>query len=110
MTHYFSFNGLAKRQEYWAIIFVAFAAAIVTTIFTEALILINTEGAVFGLLFLIAVCIALIWLQLATAARRCRDAAISPWWILLFVIPYINFVVTIVFGVLSSKNVGEDDV
>lgn len=110
MTHYFNFKGLAKRQEYWAVIFIAFALAFAATLFTEALVLINTEGAVFGLLFLIAGFIALIWLQFATAARRCRDAAISPWWVLLFLIPYINFVVTIVFGVLPSKNVGEDNV
>ena len=110
MTHYFNFKGLAKRQEYWAVIVIAFALAFVATLFTEALILINTEGAVFGLLFLIAGFIALVWLQFATAARRCRDSGISPWWVLLFLIPYINFVVTIVFGVLPSKTLGEDDV
>jgi len=110
MTHYFNFKGLAKRQEYWAVIVIAFALAFTAGFFTEVLILFNTEGALFGLLFLVVGCIALIWLQFATAARRCRDAGISPWWVLLLVIPYINFVVTIVFGVLPSKTVGEDDV
>jgi len=110
MTRYFSFNGVAKRQEYWAVIVIAFALAFVTTLFTEAFVLMNTEGALFGLLFLLAGLVALIWVQLATAVRRCRDAAISPWWVVLFVIPYINFIVTIVFGVLRTAETGGDNV
>jgi uncharacterized membrane protein YhaH (DUF805 family) len=109
MTKYFSFKGLAKRQEYWAIMLIAFALTFVTTLFTEALVLINTDGAIIGLLFLIAAIVALVWLQFATAARRCRDAGISPWWVVVFVIPYINLVATVVFGVLKTADAGDDD-
>jgi uncharacterized membrane protein YhaH (DUF805 family) len=40
--------------------------------------------------------------MLATAIRRCRDAGISPWFTLSFLVPYINFIVFIVFGVLNT--------
>ena len=109
MTSYFNFNGLAKRQEYWAVMIIAFAFAFVGSVMLQTFALLNAESAVFALILLVVGFIALVWLQLATAARRCRDAAISPWWAVLFIIPYINFVVAIVFGVLPTKISGDDD-
>jgi uncharacterized membrane protein YhaH (DUF805 family) len=40
--------------------------------------------------------------MIATSIRRCRDAGINPWFTLSFLLPYINFIVFIVFGVLKT--------
>jgi len=103
MSRYFSFTGLAMRQEYWAVVFITFAVTFFGTIILEGLMFTGTTGIYIGVIGLIALVIAALWLQFATAARRCRDAGISPWWVLLFLIPYVNFVATIVYGCLQSK-------
>ena len=108
MTQYFSFYGTAKRQEYWAVIFISFAVAFLATLVSEALLfMIDPNAGIASIFVLLAVIIATAWLQLATAVRRCRDAGISPWWVVLFLIPYVNFVLTIVLGVIRSDESNE---
>jgi len=94
MTQYFSFYGTAKRQEYWAVIFISFAIAFIGTVLSEPLLL-------------LAIILTVAWLQLATAVRRCRDAGISPWWVILFLLPWVNFILTIVLGVIKSDESNE---
>jgi len=103
MSRYFSFKGLATRQEYWAVIFITFAVTFFGGILLQGMMFTGETGVYIGAIALIALVISGIWLQFATAARRCRDAGISPWWVLLFFIPYVNFVATIVYGCLQSK-------
>lgn len=103
MLRYFDFTGLATRQEYWAVIFIVFAATFTGYIVLEGLLLSGATGLHLGVFGIFALVIAGVWLQFATAARRCRDAGISPWWVLLFFIPYVNLVATIVYGCLQSK-------
>jgi uncharacterized membrane protein YhaH (DUF805 family) len=44
-----------------------------------------------------------VWLMLATTIRRCHDAGINPWFTVLLLVPYIDFIVFIVFGCLSTE-------
>jgi uncharacterized membrane protein YhaH (DUF805 family) len=59
-------------------------------------------GIIIGSIIMIVTSLTLTWTMLATAIRRCRDAGISPWFTLSFLVPYINFIVFIVFGVLNT--------
>ena len=75
--------------------------AIITMIFF-VLTLIGTIGVVVGSIILLITSATLTWAMLATSIRRCRDAGISPWFTLSFLVPYLNFIVFIVFGVLKT--------
>jgi uncharacterized membrane protein YhaH (DUF805 family) len=100
---YLATDGIATRSEYWGVYLSTWLIlAIVTTLFF-VFTLIGTTGIVIGSIIMIASAISLTWAMLATSIRRCRDAGISPWFTLSFLVPYVNFVVFIVFGVLKSE-------
>lgn len=100
MPQIFNFNGVAKRQEYWAVVVIS----LLTT--TAGTLMVNSGTAMaFAALIILA---ATLWALLATSARRCRDAAISPFWTVLLFIPYVSLVVTVVIGMLGTKTIEED--
>ena len=96
MKEYFSFNGVAKRQEYWATVLLA----IIGTVFGLVLV---EGGSAFAALVALVVLISTLWILLAVTVKRLRDAGLHPLWTVLIVIPYVSFVATIVFGVIQSK-------
>ena len=97
MQQYFSFNGTAKRQEYWAVLIIS----IITTIVGLALV---EGGSAVSALVALVLLIGTLWVLLATTVRRLRDAGLNVWWILLIFVPYISFVAHIVFGAIGSKD------
>lgn len=103
MTEYFKFNGVATRSEYWAVMIIANIVGLVLGVAGGAMIGAEAGLQVFGLLLLLATVIAQVWLSFATGARRSRDAGINPWWVLTFLLPYINIIVLIVIGVLKTQ-------
>lgn len=97
MQQYFSFNGTAKRQEYWAVLIIS----IITTIVGLALV---EGGSAVAALVALVLLVGTLWVLLATTVRRLRDAGLNVWWILLIFVPYVSLVVHIVFGVIGSKD------
>jgi len=104
---YFSFSGLAKRQEYWAVTLLTFFVG--WTIFVLSLILAGVvamaspiTGGFFVIAFTIAWIVGSFWLVLATSVRRCHDSDIHPLWVLLWFIPVINFWWWIIIGCLPT--------
>ena len=100
MKHYFDFNGVTKRQEYWAIILLSFLGMALGMTLT-------IDENILSLLIALAVLIGTFWLILATTVRRLRDAGLNTWWILVTLIPYIGTVATIVFGCIPTA-INED--
>ena len=103
MKQYFRFEGTAKRQEYWAVIILAYVLSFSLGFIMGGLMVTGATGLYLGVIGLIAVIVAGFWVQLATTIRRCRDADISPWWTVLIYVPYINIVAIIVYGAIGSK-------
>lgn len=133
LRKYFSFEGLAKRQEYWVI----FAASCIFFIvgwsayyategeslrgclvlygsvncggkITSVSGVSNVLGVVAGspaVLWAVLVPIGLFsgWIYLAVAARRLRDMGWNPWISLTTVIPYLGIIPAIAIGALPSK-------
>jgi len=104
---YFSFSGLAKRQEYWAVTLLTFFGG--WMVFVVSLImagLVAIVAPVLGGMFVVSLTIAWIvgsfWLVLATTVRRCRDSDIHILWTLLWFIPFINFWWWIIVGCLPT--------
>jgi len=96
MKKYFNFNGVAKRQEYWAVHVIAVLAMIVGFVVLE-----GSNGL--GALVALGIFITALWAILATTIRRLRDAGLSTWWILATFVPYVGTVATIVFGCVGSN-------
>ena len=94
----FSFDGVAKRQEYWAVQIAAFVYILAALIIVGNPFLTDLTAllVLFGF-------IATIWALLATTTRRLRDAGISLWWMLVYLIPYVSTVAAIVFGCIKTK-------
>jgi len=101
---YSAFKGVATRSEYWGVIFVTWAISLIIGVLATVFISAGGLGAFVGLILLLFLIVFNIWLNLATVIRRCRDADINPWFVLLLLIPYVGFVAMIVFGCLSSKS------
>lgn len=97
MQQYFSFNGTAKRQEYWAVLIISILLLVV------GLALVEGGSAVAALVALVLL-VGALWVLFATTVRRLRDAGLNVWWILLIFVPYVSLVAHIVFGVIGSKD------
>lgn len=95
MNKYFSFNGIAARQEYWAMIVLTFVSTI------SSFVMLGT-GSTFLILMAFILAIATIWYNLATSVRRIRDSGQNVLWIIGFFLPYLGFLVMLAFGFLES--------
>jgi uncharacterized membrane protein YhaH (DUF805 family) len=107
MTKYFSFQGLAKRQEYWATtlltFFVGWMVYVISILFAGIVAFASPlTGGIFIVLLTLAWIFGSFWLVLATTVRRCRDADIHVLWVLLWFVPFINFWWWIIAGCLPS--------
>ena len=99
---YITIEGRATRSEYWGVYLSTWLILAIVTLLFFILTLTGMMGIVIGSIIMIATALTLTWAMLATAIRRCRDAGISPRFTLSFLVPYINFIVFIVFGVLNT--------
>ena len=96
MKKYFDFNGVAKRQEFWAVHIAGIIAIVI------AMTMLEGSGALGALIALVAL-IATLWAIIAVTVKRLRDAGLNTWWILAVLVPYVGTVATIVFGCIGSK-------
>lgn len=96
MKEYFDFNGVAKRQEFWAVHIVSILVLVIAMAMLEGA---GTLGALVALVALVAA----LWVILAVSVKRLRDAGLNTWWVLVVLVPYVGTVATIVFGCLGSK-------
>jgi uncharacterized membrane protein YhaH (DUF805 family) len=91
---YFSFHGFARRLQFWTVFFAATGALMLANAIMVAIGVVNIG------VFIASLPIA--WLWVATAARRARDAGISPWWAALMLIPLVSLIMMIVLGSMRS--------
>jgi uncharacterized membrane protein YhaH (DUF805 family) len=101
MKEYFNFNGVAKRQEYWAVMILSILAMVVGFVALGA-------GEVLGALIGLGISVAALWTIFAVTVKRLRDAGLSTWWILTLFVPYVSFVAQIVFGCIESVKIEKD--
>ena len=99
---YISIEGRATRSEYWGVYLGTWLILALITLVFFVLTLTGAVGIVIGSIIMLLTSATLTWALIATAIRRCKDAGISPWFTLSFLVPYINFIVFIVFGVLNT--------
>lgn len=101
LRKYATFEGRARRKEYWFFVLFNFLAVVVLSV-VDMMIGTFDEKAEIGLLsgvYLLAVLIP----SIAVTVRRLHDTDRSGWWILLNFIPVIGSIVILVFAVLDSQ-------
>jgi uncharacterized membrane protein YhaH (DUF805 family) len=97
---YATFEGRARRKEYWYFI-LFYCIALVALAIVDVLAGTYSEEAELGLfsaLFVLATLIPMI----AVTVRRLHDTDRSGWWVLISFIPLIGSLVLLVFAVLDS--------
>lgn len=102
MGKFFSFYGLAQRSEYWAVMLILVVSGFFLGFGVGGLLL-SDNTIILGLILLLVLTVISGWVILATTARRCRDAGISPYWCLALLVPYVSPVATVVFGIIPTN-------
>jgi uncharacterized membrane protein YhaH (DUF805 family) len=97
---YATFDGRARRKEYWMFFLFNILVAIGLGI-VEALI--GTVGLIGGL-YALAVLIP----GIAVTIRRLHDTSRSGWWILIVLVPAVGTLILLIFMVLDSQPGGNE--
>jgi uncharacterized membrane protein YhaH (DUF805 family) len=108
---YISLEGKAGRQEYWAIILVCYFILTFFGSFTSVFLFIPSWMILRFLVgsFMLALFAGILYVMFAVAYRRCKDIGINSWFALTLLIPTINIIAIIVFGLLPKGKENEPD-
>jgi uncharacterized membrane protein YhaH (DUF805 family) len=93
-SKYATFNGRARRSEFWW--FTLFAVIV----YVIALII---DAAAKSPVIFLLVALALLLPSLAVTARRLHDTGRTAWWILIGVIPVIGPIILLIFECQDSQ-------
>ena len=110
MRQYFSFEGESRREVYWAVTVINLLVGAISFPIIGAALTASDMHPLTALAIVILISplwVGPIWLQLATAARRCRQAGINPFWAATVFLPYLAVIPMVVIGVLPP--VGDDE-
>lgn len=91
--HYADFKGRASRRQFWMFALVYFLLSIVVGII-DGLIGMQIIGIIFTFALIVPI--------LALTARRLHDIGRSGWWQLLGLVPFIGWVIILVFVLLPG--------
>jgi uncharacterized membrane protein YhaH (DUF805 family) len=100
-SKYATFEGRARRAEYWYFVLFYCLAIIVLSV-VDGVVGTYREDIGVGLiggLFMLATFVP----ALAVTVRRLHDTDRSGWWVLLDLVPFIGALVLLVFTVLDSQ-------
>ncbi len=112
---YTTFEGRARRSEYWWFVLFSMIGSLAFSILDA--VIFAAELGVFSPLFSLAIFLP----GLCVAVRRLHDRDMSGWWVLLNLIPGIGFIILLViliapgtdgpnrFGPDPLRDAGDDD-
>jgi uncharacterized membrane protein YhaH (DUF805 family) len=101
LKKYATFEGRARRKEYWYFVLFYVIGIFVLAIVDETAgtFVEGSDIGSFSLLFMLAMLVP----SLAVLVRRLHDTDRSGWWALLNLIPLVGAIVLLVFTVLDSQ-------
>lgn len=123
LRRYADFSGRATRQEYWMFTLfcgLLYAAAVIVLIAVAGISAQDAKpgvdempiGVAIGILLVILLYLALFVPTLAVKARRFHDQDLSGWFVLLGFIPYVGWLVILIFmcidGTAGPNRFGPD--
>ena len=98
---YVCFSGRARRKEYWMFTLFNFIAALIVG-FIGGFLSSATEVSAFAFLGTIYN-LAVLLPSLGVLFRRLHDIGKSGWWWLIGIVPFVGWIVIIVFCCLDSQ-------
>lgn len=109
LRNYLGFSGRARRKEYWMFTLVNIILAVVLAVLDHILKLhMKGDQGVLSLLYSLFIFIP-SW---AVQFRRLHDTDRSAWWLLLLLIPFIGWLVLLLFycqeGTRGANRYGND--
>ena len=103
MNNYANLDGRASRSEYWWFVLFNLIVSIVTFVIDSTLgTMVTYDMGYVGLIALLA----LLLPNVSVSVRRLHDIGKSGWWILLAIIPIVNFIgifVILVFTLMEGE-------
>jgi len=94
LKKYAVFSGRARRKEFWMFLLFNIIIAIVLGIIEG---IIGSPGII-GMLYSLAVLIP----SIAVSVRRLHDTDRTGWWVLIGLVPFIGFIVLLIFMVFDG--------
>lgn len=94
LSKYATFSGRARRSEYWWWVLFQFLVAIAATVVDQVV-----TGSVVGIIATLAFVVP----SLAVAWRRLHDTGRSGAWYFIALVPFVGFIVLLVFMVSDSE-------
>lgn len=94
-NRYATFSGRARRKEYWMFFLFNLLIAIGLSILEAIVGLPGILGGLYALAVLIP--------NIAVTVRRLHDTGRTGWWILIALVPFIGWIILIVFMVLDGQ-------
>ena len=102
----FKFSGRRNRQSYIYLLLAQIGAAILLSIVTVFALAITASAAVLGYLLLLAVLAGFVAVAVsawASGSQRIRDFGHSGVWILLTLVPYVGWIVSLAIMFVPSS-------
>jgi uncharacterized membrane protein YhaH (DUF805 family) len=100
LKKYAEFGGRSRRKEYWMYALINMVIVFVVEIAAFAMMK-NAVGMIlFGVLGIY--CLATVIPSLAVGIRRLHDTGKSGWWLLIGLVPFVGFIVLLIFLVQDS--------
>jgi uncharacterized membrane protein YhaH (DUF805 family) len=107
---YFEFGGRSRRKEYWMFaLFMILVALVISVLFgtgtaqrTDGMFAYSRELTPTGNIIQGIFSLASLIPGLAVAVRRLHDTGRSAWWLLLLLVPFVGWIVLIVFYCLEG--------
>lgn len=99
--HYADFAGRASRSEFWYFTLFSFLISIAISIVTGIIGAVLNTG-IFSFLSVIY-SLAVIVPSICLGIRRLHDTGKSGWWYLISLVPFVGFIILIVFWVMDSE-------
>lgn len=109
ITKYLVPDGLASRQEYWAIMLICyllitfFGSITSIFLFLPSFFIVQIIVGFFATILFLAI----VYVMVVAAFRRCRDAGINSWFAMTLLVPTVNIFALVVFGILPTEKKDE---
>ena len=100
LQKYAVFDGRAKRSEYWLFVLIHFLISVVLAALSSVV-----DEWLLGVYFLYF--LATLLPSLAVTVRRLHDIGRNGWYILVVLIPFIGWIVLLVFMLMGSDDSNE---
>ncbi len=99
--HYVDFAGRASRSQFWYFTLFSFLISLAISVVTGIIGSVLNTGifSLLGVLYSLAIIVPSVCLGI----RRLHDTGKSGWWYLISLVPFVGFIILIVFWVMDSE-------